>query len=167
MEQDASERYVVSSFEGEDLRADPDAFYALEYKPRLKAMIDHVIATEAPVHEDILARRIARHHGFKRAGHRVRDIIIRLARRRCETTKEKVGIFYWPNDQELRRRVPARHLGRDDEMRNVDYICAEELRAINNLCGTDDQAKELARELGIARVTEGTEKRIKEASEGD
>ena len=58
-------------------------------------------------------------------------------------------------------------MGRDDEMRNVDYICAEELRAINNLCGTDDQAKELARELGIARVTEGTEKRIKEASEGD
>ena len=59
-------RYMRSSLE--TFPADPESFHFPEYEPRLTAMLDHVVATEGPIHEDVLVRRIARHHGFQRSG---------------------------------------------------------------------------------------------------
>jgi hypothetical protein len=60
--------YFVAELGEERYRADPDIFYSEEYEPQLSAMIDYIIDTEGPVHEEVLIRRIARHHGFQRAG---------------------------------------------------------------------------------------------------
>lgn len=158
-----SNSYIVTHFDGPDYQPDPEAFYTKEYEPRLTAMIKHVIHTEAPVHEDILVRRIARHHGFMRAGNQVRHIVVKLAKRACSTTKEDVGIFYWPEATNNNLISPARNKNRDDEMRNVDYICKEEIKAINNTLSLNSDPAELAHSLGIARVTQSTRDRLKSA----
>ena len=47
---------------------DPERFYEPSYRPVLAAAVAHVLATEAPIFEDLLVRRIARAHGFGRTG---------------------------------------------------------------------------------------------------
>ena len=59
--------------------AKPDQFFNEGYEFSIRNMVDHVIDTEGPIHEDILARRIARHHGFKKAGSRIRERVLGIA----------------------------------------------------------------------------------------
>jgi len=155
--------YVVAYLGGENYRADPDMFYAEEYKPRLSAMIEHVIDTEGPIHEGVLVQRIARHHGFRRAGRQIRDIVIGIAKRRRKYAREDVGLFFWRKGTLEERLVPARYKGRDDEMRNVEFICKEEIRAIKDLLSLSDDPAEIARHIGIARLSQIARNRLKKA----
>lgn len=152
--------YLVAQFDSDRYQPDPETFYNDEYRPRLSAMIDYVIDTEGPIHEDILVRRIARHHGFQRAGRQIRDIIINLAKRRRGRTKENVGLFFWRKGTVKDRLTPARYKSRDDEMRKVEYICAEELKAIREILSSSSDPIEIARRLGIARLSSTARRRL-------
>ena len=155
--------YVTAPFEGEQYRPDSGMFYSEEYKPRLSFMIEHVIDTEGPIHEDILIRRIARHHGFQRAGRQIRDIVIAIAKNQRRWSEEDVGMFFWSEEMINERYAPARHDGRDEEMRKVEHICQEEIRAIGNLLTTGNDPTELARCIGIARLTQSARERLSQA----
>lgn len=155
--------YAVAQLDGGNYQADPDMFYSEEYEPRLSAMIDHVIDVEGPVHEDVLVRRIARHHGFQRAGRQIREIVIDLAKRRRGRTQEDVGLFFWRKGTVRDRLTPARYTGRDDEMRKAEFICKEEIRAIRALLSLSDDPIEIARRIGIARLSQRARDRISEA----
>ena len=155
--------YVVSHLEGEQYRPDPDLFYSEEYKPRLSSMIDHVIDMEGPIHEDVLVRRIARHHGFQRSGRQIRDIVIDLAKTRRGRTNEDVGMFFWRKGTVKDRIAPARYKDRNDEMRNVEYICEDEIRAIGKFLSLGNDPVELARRIGIGRLTQGARRRLGDA----
>jgi len=48
-------------------------------------------------------------------------------------------------------------------MRKVEYICQEEIRAIDKLLSTNGDPVELARHLGIARLSQFARDRITEA----
>jgi hypothetical protein len=48
-------------------------------------------------------------------------------------------------------------------MRKVEYICTEKIRAIDTLPGTKGDPVELARTLGIARLSQFARERIIEA----
>jgi len=157
--------YLITNFDGGDYRADPERFYSEEYKPQLSAMIDHVIDTEGPIHEDILVRRIARHHGFQRAGRQIRDTVLTLAKLRREQTEEDVGLFFWKKGAVKDYDTHARYLSRNDEMRNPEHICKEELYAIKELLGSGGPI-ELARSLGIARLSPTAYRRIEESIKG-
>lgn len=61
------------------------------------------------------------------------------------------------------RVAPARHNGRDEEMRKVDYICKEEIRAIGNLLAAGNDPTELARCIGIARLSQSARERLRQA----
>ena len=50
-----------------------------DYEYTIRNMIDHVIDTEGPIHESVLVRRIARHHGFKKDGSRIRERVLAIA----------------------------------------------------------------------------------------
>lgn len=163
LDDNRTHHYVVASFDEIELRRDPEAFYLPEYAPLLSTMVDFVVDIEGPIHEDVLIRRIARHHGFQRAGRQIRDIVMKLAKQRRARRKEDVGVFFWPQGMTKVSQVPARYLDRDDEMRNVDMICDEEIRAINNHLCLHGDAVELARRLGIARVTQSVRRRIENA----
>ncbi len=155
--------YVVSHLDRRPYRADPDMFCSEEYSPRLRAMIDHVIDIEGPIHEDVLVRRIARHHGFRSAEHHIRDTVIKIAKLCRGRSKEDVGFFFWRKGTVKDRLTPARYKGRNDEMRKIEYICKEEIRAIReSLCLNDDPI-ELARRIGITRLSQSARKRLTKA----
>ena len=153
-------QYVTTHFDGTRFVASPGIFHSEEYSNRLSAMIDHVIDTEGPIHQDVLVRRIAQHHGFRRAGRQFRDRVIRIAKRRRGKSKENVGLFFWHKDTVKNRLAPARYKGRDDEMRKIEYICREELRAIRESLSLNDDPIELARRIGIARLSQRARQRI-------
>jgi hypothetical protein len=50
-----------------------------------------------------------------------------------------------------------------DEMRKVEYICTEEIRAIDKLLSTNGDQVELARHLGIVRLSQFARERLIEA----
>ena len=75
---------------------DPARFFDLLYAPQIQRMIEHVIASEGPVLDDVLVRRIARAHGFQRSGSRIRDHVLRFVPRDIPTTEERDLTFYWP-----------------------------------------------------------------------
>ena len=155
--------YTVASLNGEEYSPEPEMFYSEEYEHKLSSMIDYVIDTEGPIHEDVLIRRIARHHGFQRAGRRIHDIVVKIAKRRRGRTKEDIGLFFWRKDMVKDRLAPARYQGRDDELRKVEYICREEIQAINNLLSLSRDPIEFARCIGIGRLNESARLRIQKA----
>ena len=145
---------------------DPDLFHSDEYSQRLSAMIDHVIDSEGPIHQDVLVRRVARHHGFGRAGRQIRERVIEIAKLRRGDTTEDVGLFFWRNGTVNDRLTPARYAGRDDEMRTIKYICREELRAIRESLSLNDDPVTLARSMGIARLSQRARQRLMETFDG-
>ena len=156
-------RYIVARFDEPGLEPDPEAFYSDAYERRLSAMLDHVIDVEGPIHEDVLVRRIARHHGFQRAGRQVRDAVLNLAKRRRGKTQEKSGLFFWPKGTVKDRIVSARYEGRNGELLKIEYICVEELRAVNETLSSDGDAVAVSRALGIARLSQSARDRIENA----
>ena len=153
-------QYVATRFDDRRHRADPDLFHSDEYSQRLSAMIDHVIDSEGPIHQDVLVRRVARHHGFGRAGHQIRERVIEIAKRRRGRSTENVGLFFWRKGTVKDRLAPARHAGRDDEMRKIEYICREELQAIRETLALNDDPVALARHIGIARLSQRARQRL-------
>lgn len=165
LDEDAKCIYKVATLDEEIYRPEPEIFYSDEYKPRLMKMINYIIDIESPIHEHVLIRRIARHHGFHRAGKQIRDIVINLARPRSNQTKERIGLFFWRKGISGEDSLPARYENRNDEMRKVEYICKEEIQAINSLLSMDGDPVEFARRIGIVRLSQNARKRLVEVFE--
>ena len=159
-------QYVATRFDGARHLADPDLFHSDEYSLRLSAMIDHVIDSEGPIHQDVLVRRVARHHGFRRSGRQIRERVIEIAKQRRGRSTENVGLFFWRKGTVKDRIAPARHTGRDDEMRKIEYICREELRAIRESLSLNDDPDMLARRMGIARLSQRARQRLMDPFDG-
>jgi Protein of unknown function (DUF3320). len=126
-------------------------------------MIERVIDTEGPIHEDVLVRRIAQHHGFQQVGQPIHEVVCNLARRRRPRKREQVGVFFWPKGITKVSQVPARYLERDEEMRNVDYLCVEEIQAIDRVLGRKGDVIELAHRLGISHLSQAARARLEAA----
>lgn len=139
-----------------------ELFHSDEYSSRLSEMIDHVIDSEGPIHEEVLVNRVARHHGFGRAGNQIRRRIMDIAKRRRGKSTEDVGLFFWRKGTIKERQVPARHSGRDAQMRKIGYICSDELRAISRILNTTDPIT-LARSVGVERLGRQGRERIEQA----
>lgn len=158
--EDTASRYVFAHLDQGLYPADPAQFYTEDYAPQLAAMIDHVIDTEGPIHENVLVRRIARHHGFQRAGRQIHTVVVEIAKRRRGRTQEDVGQFFWREGTLKERHAPARYKGRDDDLRSVEHICKEELQAIRAASSLGDDPVALARALGIARLSQSARRRL-------
>ncbi|MEQ8661051.1 MAG: DUF3320 domain-containing protein, partial [Gammaproteobacteria bacterium] len=158
-----ADRYVMADLGGDDFAADPALFHTDAYRPRLAAMLEHLIDTEGPIHEEVLLRRIARHHGFRRTGDQIRQTILGVLGRRRPAAKEDSGRFFWPKGSTNDSRPPARFEGREDDLAEVDHICRHELCAIRDRLGIGNDPVELARALGIGRVTDRIRGRLAKA----
>lgn len=156
-------RYIYSDLLGEKHLPDPVNFLLEKYDSNLSAMIHHVVSAEGPVHEDILVRRIARHHGFQRAGRQIRERVLSIAKKEHGFSEEEIGIFFWTKESHKELRAPARHSGRDDDLKSVEFICKEELRAIALSLSLGANPLELARALGIGRLSQSARERLGDA----
>ena len=142
---------------------DPDAFFTAEYDASLQTMIAHVIEIEGPVREDVLAKRIARAHGWARTGKRIRDRVFQMAEKKYLITIEEVGRFFWPEGSDTSEWQAFRYS--ENGSRPVDEISSQELNALarhaSQKCDSvDESAAEMARLIGVRRVTEEVKKRL-------
>jgi very-short-patch-repair endonuclease len=142
----------------------PDAFFDQKYDHVLVRMIDHVIEIEGPVLDAVLARRIARAHGWQRTGARIQERIDSLASKSHQVTLENVGTFYWKIEMDLTRAVPFRRVY-GPAIRNVDEICMPELISLGqevlNRGQTDEAALvAMSRELGLQRLRAASRDRV-------
>ncbi|NQU46927.1 MAG: DUF3320 domain-containing protein [Chlorobium sp.] len=155
--------YTVAMLDEALFNPEAELFYTDDYAPRLSGMIDYVIESEGPIHEQVLIRRIARFHGFMRSGKQIQEIILAIAKRRKCHSREKTELFFWPKERFENRQAPVRWHGRDDELRKVEYICSEEINAMAKHLNIANDPVELARRLGIARLSQFAKERLADA----
>ncbi len=135
---------------------DAEAFFKEEYDETLNTMIAHVINLEGPIREDLLAKRIARAHGWSRTGKRIRDRVYLLADEQYPSTSEEVGQFFWPNGSDTTQWQEFRYS--ENGVRAVDEICMQELRALAGEVAREGDSEEvcianMAGSIGLRRVT--------------
>lgn len=144
-----------------------DAFFDSGYDTVLMTMIAHVVEVEGPVLDTVLARRIARAHGWQRTGARIQERVEKLARNARQTTEEDVGTFYWaPGRGPEMPIVFRRPIG--EAVRAVDEICMSELaelaREVQNRGKlADSVVLTMARDLGLQRTGTAVRTRLEAA----
>jgi hypothetical protein len=150
-----------------DYAVDAEAFFDFGYDSRLLAMIDHVVLIEGPVKDEVLARRIARVHGWTRTGARIQERVGRLAQLHYEANSEEIGTFYSMKTRDagetLRFRRPS--VG---TARAVDEIAMVELRALVAELQAEGHGRQsgvtaMAREIGLRKVSAVSRLRLEKA----
>jgi very-short-patch-repair endonuclease len=157
--------------EADPLSAVPDAdaarFFDSSYDTTLALMIRHVVQVEGPILDAVLARRIARAHGWQRTGGRIQERVCDIAQRQHSETREDVGVFFWFGPSGPGAVLQWRRAA-DDAGRPVDEICMEELCALARCFRQRGHRDEvllvaMARELGLAKLRTASRVRLERA----
>jgi very-short-patch-repair endonuclease len=156
----ASQRENVQGFspEVDDSPCDLD-------EGRIDALLEQVVREEAPIHQDALARMVARALGFAKAGRRIREAVWGRAKLRFPTTMEDVGIFFWETDEGAGQCDSCRP-GSDGIPRTVEEVAMPELLALARSIAPkpqDDPVVLMARHLGLKRLRAITRPRLEMA----
>jgi hypothetical protein len=118
--------YVVAN-PSDIVRPDREKFYDPGYLIELCRMVDHVVATEAPVYFDVIVDRIARAHGFQRAKGGIRGVIKQaLGNERYPISEDGEREIVWPKDWNIDVLPPWR----TSETRRHDDIPLPELASL-------------------------------------
>lgn len=165
---DKAVRFQVSDPATANPDINPDAFFEPGYDPVLSALIAYVVEREGPVLDDVLARRIARAHGWVRTGARIRERVVRLAQTLCRATEEDVGTFYWPAHRHPAQALFFRRPADEDSVRPADEISLAELAALARevtAAGVQGEAvlPEMARALGLHQLRAASRTRLEKA----
>ncbi len=105
------------------------------YRSREQFDLDHLIQTdlvdvvrrEGPIHEELLARRVARIYQLKRTGHLVEGRIRRIISASCMRGEiRRKGSFVWMKDAVT---VVPRRPAPGAELRQIEHVSPEELEA--------------------------------------
>ncbi|OYU46864.1 MAG: hypothetical protein CFE31_19555 [Rhizobiales bacterium PAR1] len=146
-------------------KASPENFFEFAYGETLKAMIEAVMETESPLPADAAAQRIARAHGWLRTGGRIRERID-LHLRAYDTTIESTGVFLWKKGCVV-DVLPYRPFADEVSRRGITDIPLAELAWVAqsnpDLLEMSDPARELARLIGVERLTASSRARLDEA----
>jgi very-short-patch-repair endonuclease len=142
-----------------------ERFFEPGYEPIIEAMVEWVVQREGPVLDSVLARRIARAHGFQRTGSRIQERVERIARRRFKATEEPGGTFYWPRGMEPSSGVAFRWPADDSSERGAEELCEAELlslarRTLQQGHSGQEALVVMARELGLQRLREASRDRL-------
>ncbi|MPW19742.1 DUF3320 domain-containing protein [Paraburkholderia sp. CNPSo 3157] len=151
----------------EGYAVDANSFFDVVYNPTLLRLIEHVVRVEGPVRDEVLARRIARAHGWVRTGAKIQDRVVRLASQHFNGDPEDVGTFFRAKgesaDMQIQFRRPI-----DGTARSVDEISLAELRALAfdmMQAGHDEESgvPAMAREVGLRKLNAGSRTRLEMA----
>jgi y4mF family transcriptional regulator len=160
--------YKIASFETIGIAIIPDQLFKVEYRALLSRMVAHVIAVEAPMFEDVLARRIARVHGRARATRKLIEFIQKMTEAGFPRTQEDDRTIVWPEHAEICELVPFRRAPLD--IRDHPDIPLIELAALAGPPLEGGHTPEAAaiimgRELGLGRILPKTRSRLIMAAE--
>ncbi|MDR0996872.1 MAG: DUF3320 domain-containing protein [Zoogloeaceae bacterium] len=152
--------------------ANPDAFFEPHYDATLKEMMAQIVQGEAPIKDEALAERIARLHGWKRTGSRIKERVFALARPLFPTSTEEVGQFFWQPDADTTHCDVFRRPPRPDAIRPVDAIALPELMALAREAqaqGMPDEESALSwmkQAIGIHQIRSANRERLLRAWRG-
>lgn len=147
---------------------DPDAFFDPAYDGTLLALIREVVAVEGPIRDDVLAKRIARTHGWVRTGNRIHDRVLSLAKRDCVLIADEEHHFVWPHGADT-IRFPAFRRPAGEAIRPVDEIAMPELEALAREVreqGLDNEhaLAAMARAAGLQKLRQASRERLLKAA---
>lgn len=152
--------YCVADLD--DAASQQARFFDADYSRELRKMALAVVEVESPVRDDVVARRVARAHGFARTGARIKDRVMSLLPE-VTTTTEDVGCFLWSTDKPL-DAVPFRYPALEGDRRSFNEIPTVELLGLvksrPDLAQSDDPALAFARKVGLARLAQTTRERL-------
>ena len=148
------------------LGVNPSAFFDAAYDGVLRAMIEQIVGLDGPTRDTVLARKIARLHGWQRTGARIQERVSSVAFTCLEQTEEDVGVFFWPNGRAPGDSVVFR--GGLDTGRAVDEICMAELVSLAASVVAEGKAGDgavaaLAKRLGMQQVRLASRGRLENA----
>ena len=155
--------YVVSDFGRSGIRPAGALFYEPAYQTVVRQMAALVIATEGPVFDDVLVRRVAEAHGFGRAGAVIRQAVLAAVDRSVHRTIDPDGrTVFWPAGI-TPQTVAYRRAYRTD--RKTADIPFEELVALARTLDLDnlfdpDALEGMRRELELERLQDPTRSRV-------
>ena len=142
-------------------RINADLFHSPEYTPVLMEVIHHVLQQEAPILDALLVQRVARAHGFQRSGRLIRDRVLELAERHHHLQNAGPDEqFVWHAQGDVETWSSYRVPFSANDARSVEEIAVEELRVAAALVNAGDSALEVARLLGVKRLTGLARERI-------
>ena len=149
--------YRLTDFTALAPTLDAGRFYDTDYDAALAALIAHVLAAEAPIAETLLVQRIARAHGFQRAGRIIRDRVMTIAER-WHVVEEEVGgkRFIWIDALSRAGWRSARMPASEADIRQIEDIALAELHAARG--GRD--SVDVARGFGVRRLSASARARI-------
>jgi very-short-patch-repair endonuclease len=145
-----------------------DAFFDASYDVQLRAMVEQIVGRDGPIRDTVLARKIARVHGWQRTGARIQERVSAIAFSCLKHTEEDVGVFFWANDRGLEAAIVFS--GDSEAGRNVDEICMAELVSLAKLVvaegkGGDGAVVAMAKRLGMHHVRAASRGRFESALE--
>lgn len=145
-----------------------DAFYDVSYDVQLRTMVEQITALDGPLRDTVLARRIARIHGWQRTGVRIQERVSTIAFSCLKHTREDVGVFFWANEREP--GTPVVFSGDPGAGRSVDEICMAELVSLARLVHAEGRTGDgavvaMAKRLGMHHVRAASRGRIERALE--
>jgi very-short-patch-repair endonuclease len=130
----------------------PERFFDADYTPTLLALLDQIVAENAPLTEANLARMVAQRHGWQRTGGRIQARIAEL-HSAFDLADEDGVRFVWAKGS-IADRISFRGMGE----RALRDISRTEIAALidvhaQRLASSEDPELELARLCGIARLS--------------
>jgi very-short-patch-repair endonuclease len=145
-----------------------DLFYETSYDTVLQPMVEWVVQREGPVLDAVLARRIARAHGFQRTGCRIQERVERIARRLFDATEEAGGTFHWPRGVDTLAKFAFRWPSDEESVRGVEEICELEMVSLARwVLGNGKTGEEalvsMAREMGLLKLRAASRARLENA----
>jgi hypothetical protein len=143
-------KYVVNDLQ-EWHRTDAEQFYIAEYDETLKTLIEAVVTSESPVLDTTLVQRIARIHGFTRAGRLIRERVMEIVDQHYHLAADHSGEnFVWLSAEQRADWNAFRLPATDNDIRQVDAIPSEELRALALSIKGDNKIQEMTRSLELS-----------------
>jgi len=147
-------------------RRAPDDMFAPRHLAELGKVVEQVLAAEAPIHIDLLARRVGAYFGIGRVTQRVTDQV-RVALAGRGKWGEENGIV-WRLDQDPAGVPAVRVAGSGNEARrDITEVPLSELAAAARLVveravgiAPNDLVRDTSRLLGFSRITERVTERV-------
>ena len=108
---------------------DPAKFFDPDYTPTLLSMIRAVVDGEAPVRDDVLARRIARAHTWTKTGGRIFDRVMSVTKQHFCLAVDGENHFVWQQEANT-SYYPSFRRPDGNGIRSIDEIGLPELIAL-------------------------------------
>lgn len=145
-----------------------ELFYEPSYDTVLQPMVEWVVQHEGPVLDAVLARRIARAHGFQRTGSRIQERVEQIARHLFDAIEEPGGTFYWPRGVDTQAEFAFRWPSDEGSARDIEEICESELVSLARWVLDKGKSGEealtaMAREIGLMKLRNASRGRLEAA----